>query len=140
MFHYKPVLFFSFYSIEFDFVLRSNQSVKGIQTLVKTQQKINHYFVKQVRETPKPTPSIKRAFQEIALKEGEWACPRCTFVNSSTNYCEMCGTKQVKEKEKFIEVGIHSFFGKKKRSFKVPYCSGHNLPCTRHQGKFSVNF
>ena len=49
--------------------------------------------------------------------------------------CEACGLKQPQEsKEQLVDIGIDSLFGKRRKQVHIPLCSGHHLPCVRHQG------
>ena len=49
--------------------------------------------------------------------------------------CEACGLKQPQDsKEQLVDIGIDSLFGKRRKQVHIPLCSGHHLPCVRHQG------
>lgn len=117
--------------IEFDYSIHSSKPCQGMRILVQNQHRIDHFFVKQEKEVKS---TVKRETPSVKESENEWMCSRCTLINSVTSvYCEACGTKRQKQNQSLVEVGIDSLFGKKRRVL-VPLCSGHHLPCIRHQG------
>ena len=69
-------------------------------------------------------------------RKNEWTCRRCTLINPITQMtCEACGLKQPQDsKEQLVDIGIDSLFGKRRKQVHIPLCSGHHLPCVRHQG------
>lgn len=84
-------------------------------------------------------PSVKTTHEPTEVNETEWACDRCTFVNSiKQEYCEMCGSRKQKRQRATVDIGIDSLFGKRRKSIRVPLCSGHHIPCCRRQGD-SIN-
>lgn len=119
--------------LEFDYSIHSSKPCQGMKILVQNQHRIDHFFVKQEKEVKS---TVKRETPSVKESENEWMCSRCTLINSVTSvYCEACGTKRQKQNQPLVEVGIDSLFGKKRRVL-VPLCSGHHLPCIRHQGWF----
>ena len=79
---------------------------------------------------------VRATLPEAKPENGHWSCPFCTFENvDKSKTCEMCGSKR-RKRGKEGEVPIDSFFGGKRATKSIPLCSGHHLPCVRHQGAY----
>lgn len=119
------------FHVDVNVVLEARESCVGLRHHVGTQQKIHSFFQKGATRTAKV---VKRSHEESTIVvSGVWACAQCTFHNPvDKEYCEMCGARR-KRREKEETTRIDSLFGGKRHE-SVPLCSGHHLPCVRHQG------
>ena len=116
-----------------DIVFSSEKPCSGLRQRVGRQQKIHSFFQ---RKTTNSTVVKRKREEKVELEDGVWACGQCTFHNSTEKeYCEMCGAKRRKREKEETE-RIDCLFGGKRSHVEkvVPLCSGHHLPCVRHQG------
>ena len=113
-------------------VLEARESCTGLRLHVGTQQKIHNFFQKGSTSTARVA---KRSHEESTVVDGVWACAQCTFHNPmDKEYCAMCGARRKKRETEEI-ARIDALFGGKRQHEGVPLCSGHHLPCVRHQGE-----